>query len=162
MSESKRSRLTRDALIIEAIGDIGALIEKISELEDKTGPLVVDLEEKLIASILRVDSHAAEKQAEFKVVAESERKAFEEKLNASVTKTVNRMVAEVQRADGMSLRSQLLIALGIAIAASAMSIYGSYWMFGKEREEQAAIGRAVMSVWNELDEKTRSRIEQVY
>lgn len=123
MSETRHPRTTRDALIIEAIGDIGELIQRISELE---------------------------------------KKAFEEKLNASVAKTVNRMVNEVKRQDGLSVRSQLLIALAIAVMASAISIWGSYWMFGRERDEQAALGRAVMSVWSELDEQTRLRIEQAY
>ncbi|MBS3965574.1 MAG: hypothetical protein KGZ80_14000 [Methylomonas sp.] len=162
MSESQHPRTTRDALIVEAIGDIGVLIQRICELETKTVPLVLELEDKLVSSISRVDNHAREKQAEFTVVADRERKAFEEKLNASVAKTVNRMVNEVQRADGLSVGSQLLIALGIALTASAMSIYGSYWMFGSERDEQAAIGRAVMSVWNDLDKKTKATIEQAY
>ncbi len=162
MSESKQSRVTRDALIIEAIGEVGALIQRIGELEAKTAPLVHDLENKLIEIISQVDNHAHEKQAEFAVVADRERKAFEEKLNASVAKTVNRMVNEVQRADGLSMRSQLLIAIAIGFTASATSIYGSFWMFGRERDEQAALGRAVMSAWSELDEKTRARIEQAY
>jgi hypothetical protein len=162
MNKTRDVRIARDALIIEAIGEINVLIQRIGELEDKTVPLVLDLENKLVESISRVDNHTREKQAEFTVVADRERKIFEEKLNASVAKTVNRMVNEIERADGLSLRSQILIAFGIALAASAMSIYGSYWMFGSERDEQAAIGRAVMSVWNDLDEKTKSKIEQGY
>jgi len=162
MSENRNSRTTRDALIVEAIGDIGVLIQRINELEAKTVPLVLELENKLAASISTVENHAREKQAEFAVVADKEKKAFEEKLNASVAKTVNRMVNEVKRADGLSVRSQFLIALAIAVTGSAMSVWGAYWMFGRERDEQAAIGRAVMSVWSELDEKTRSRIEQAY
>lgn len=162
MNETRHPRTTRDALIIEAIGDIGELIQRINELENKTLPLVVEMESKVTASISMVSKHVSDKQAEFAVLAEKEKKAFEEKLNASVAKTVNRMVNEVKRADGLSLRSQLLIALAIAVMASAISIWGSYWMFGRERDEQAALGRAVMSVWSELDEKTRSRIEQAY
>lgn len=162
MSKSKQSRLTRDALIIEAIGEIGVLIERVSELETKTATLVHELEDKLVDSISRVDNHASEKQAEFAIVADRERKLFEEKLNASVAKTVNRMVNEVQRSDGLSVRSQLLIALAIGFMASAVSICGAYWMFGGEQDKQAAIGRAVMSVWGNLDENTRSKIEQAY
>lgn len=162
MSETRHPRTTRDALIIEAIGDIGDLIQRINELENKTLPLVVEMENKVTASISMVSKHVNDKQAEFAVLAEKEKKAFEEKLNASVAKTVNRMVNEVTRPDGLSVRSQLLIASAIAVIASAISIWGSYWMLGRERDEQAALGRAVMSVWSELDEKTRSRIEQAY
>jgi hypothetical protein len=162
MSETRHPRTTRDALIIEAIGDVGVLIERISDLEAKMVPLVLELEDKLSSSISKVESHAHEKQVEFAVVAEKEKKAFEEKLNASVAKTVNRMVNEVKRSDGLSLQSQVLIALAIAVSGSAVSVVGAYWMFGRERDEQAALGRALMSVWSELDEKTRSRIEQAY
>ena len=162
MKETRFPKTSRDALIIEAIDDVGVLIQRISELEAKTVPLIHALEEKLVESIGRVDNHALEKQAEFAVVADRERKSFEEKLNASVAKTVNRMVNEVQRSDGLSVRSQLLIALAIGFTASAVSIYGAYWMFGGEQDEQAAIGRAVMSVWHELDDKTKATIEQAY
>lgn len=160
--ETRHPRTTRDALIIEAIGDIGELIQRIDELENKTQPLVVEMENKVTETILMVSKHVCDKQAEFAVLAEREKKAFEEKLNASVAKTVNRMVNEVKRPDGLSVRSQVSIALAIALMASAISIFGSYWMFGRERDDQAALGRAVMSVWSELDEKARSRIEQAY
>ncbi|MDP3334654.1 MAG: hypothetical protein Q8S55_22125 [Methylococcaceae bacterium] len=162
MTKESHPRTTRDALIIEAIGDIGKLIQRIEDLESVTVPLIVELENKLTDSISMVEKHASDKQVEFGILAEKEKKAFEEKLNASVTKTVNRMVNEVKREDGLSVRSQLLIALAIAIAGSAISIYGSYWMFGRDRDEQAALGRAVMGIWNQLDGKTKSMIEQAY
>ncbi len=162
MSETQCARTRKQLLLIEAIDEIALLTQQISEIEAKFLTFVEELDKKLVESISRVDNHALEKQAEFAVIADKERKAFEEKLNASVTKTVNRMVNEVKRAEGMSLRSQLLIALAIGLTASATSLYGGYWMFGGEQGEQAAIGRAVMSVWNDLDEKTQSKIEQAY
>lgn len=162
MSETRNPKTSRDALITEAISDIGILIRQVSELEAKTIPLVLELESTLVASISRVDNHAREKQAEFAAVADREKKIFEEKLNASVAKTIKRMVNEVGRADGLSVRSQLLIALTVGLTASAASIYGAYLMFGNEQEEQATLGRAVMAVWGELDEKTKSIIGQGY
>ncbi|MDP2177091.1 MAG: hypothetical protein Q8K07_17895 [Methylicorpusculum sp.] len=162
MNEIRPGRGKRAALLIEAIDEISILSQQIGEVEAKFMPLVAELENKLVASIARVDNHALEKQAEFSRVADREKKVFEAKLNTAVTKTVNRMVNEVERADGLSVRSQVLIALTIAITASAISVYGSYWLFGREQAEQAAIGRAVMAVWNELDEKSKSKIEQAY
>jgi len=162
MAEKSHPRTTRDALIIEAIGDIGKLIQRIEDLESVTVPLIADLEKKLMSSISMVEKHASEKQAEFGILAEKEKKVFEEKLNASVDKTVKRMVGELKRPDGLSLRTQLLIALVIAVTGALISICGSYWMFGRERDEQAALGRAVMTIWNELDEKTKERIENAY
>jgi hypothetical protein len=35
-------------------------------------------------------------------------------------------------------------------------------MFGREQDGQAAVGRAVIRVWSELDEKTKAKIEQEY
>ena len=35
-------------------------------------------------------------------------------------------------------------------------------LFGREQDSQASVGRAVMMVWNELDDKTKARIEQEY
>jgi hypothetical protein len=35
-------------------------------------------------------------------------------------------------------------------------------MFGREQSDEAAVGRAVMIVWSELDEKTKAKIEQEY
>lgn len=162
VNEIRPGRGKRAALLIEAIDEISILSQQIGEVEAKFMPLVAELENKLVASIARVDSHAIEKEAEFSRVADREKKVFEAKLNTAVTKTVNRMVNEVERADGLSVRSQVLIALTIAITASAISVYGSYWLFGREQAEQAAIGRAVMAVWNELDEKSKSKIEQAY
>ncbi len=138
------------------------LTQQVHEVEAKFLPFVDELDKKLVALISRVDNHTREKQAELMVCAERERKIFEEKLNASVTITVNRMVNEVERADGLSVGSQLLIGFGIGLIASALSIYGSYWMFGREHEEQAAIGRAVISVWDDLDEKTKEKIQYEY
>ena len=160
MNKTKDVRIARDALIIEAIGEVNVLIQRLGELEDKTAPFVINLESKLIELISRVDNQVTEQQMELAAVSEREKKLFQQKLNASVAKTVNRMV--MQRADGLSVRSQVLIALTIAITASAISVYGSYRLFGREQDEQAAIGRAVMVVWNELDERSKSKIEQAY
>lgn len=162
MNEIKHAKTKREVLMIEAIDEIDVLIRHIGEAESKFMPIVDALENKLVTSISLVDKHVEEKQAEFAVVADREKKLFEEKLNASVAKTVSKMVKEMQRAEGLSVKWQLLLAMVIGLTASAVSIYGSYLMFGGEQDKQAAIGRAVMSVWNDLDDKSKKMIEEGY
>lgn len=169
MTEKSHPRTTRDALIIEAIGDIGELIRRIEDLELVTAPLVVGLKDNLLEAMSMVEKHASNKQVEFCVFTENEKKAFEEKLHASVEKAAGhlekagkRMANELERPAGLSVWAQISIALAIAVTGSVISIWGSYWMFGRERDGQAVVGRAVMMVWGELDEKTKARIEQAY
>ena len=169
MSENRRLRSSRDALISEALGDIGELISRIEELQRMTAPFIAALEKTQMDAIAVMEQHASNQQSEFRVFTEKEKKAFEEKLEASMEKAASqlekagkRMASELERPAGLSLWTQISIALAIAVTGSLISICGSYWMFGREQDAQAAVGRAVMIVWNELDEKTKGRIEQAY
>lgn len=169
MLEKKNPRTTRDALIIDAIGDIGELIKRIEDLDSVTRSMVVELESKLMDAMSVVEKHASDKQSEFQVFTESERKSLEEKLHASVEKAARhleqvgkRLVREVERPAGLSVWAQIFIALVISVTGGAISVWGSYWLFGRELGAQAEVGRAVMEVWNELDEKCKARIEQAY
>ena len=85
-----------------------------------------------------------------------------EKAAGQLEKAGKRMANELERPAGLSLWAQISIALAIAVTGSVLSICGSYWMFGREQDGQAAVGRAVMRVWSELDEKTKAKIEQEY
>jgi len=116
-----------------------------------------------------IEKHASNQQSEFSVFTEQEGRAFEQKLQASMEKAVGhlekagkRMANELERPAGLSLSAQISIALAIAVTGSVLSICGSYWMFGREQSDEAAVGRAVMIVWSELDEKTKAKIEQEY
>ncbi len=98
-----------------------------------------------------------------------EGRAFEQKLQALMEKAVGhlekagkRMANELERPAGLSLWAQISIALAIAVTGSVLSICGSYWMFGRELSAQASVGRAVITVWSELEEKTKAKIEQEY
>ena len=115
------------------------------------------------------EQHASTQQSEFRVFAEQEGRAFEEKLQVSMEKAAKhlenagrRMASELERPPGLSLWAHISIALAIAGLTSVMSICGTYWMFGRELSAQESVGRAVMTVWSELDEKTKAKIEQEY
>jgi len=116
-----------------------------------------------------IEQHASNQQNEFRVFKEQEGRAFEQRLQASMEKAVSqlekagkRMANELERPAGLSLWAQISIALAIAGITSVMSICGTYWIFGREQSSQAVVGRAVMNVWSELDEKTKAKIEQEY
>jgi len=167
MSERKDPRTTREALIIEALGDIGELISRIEELQRMTAPFIGALEKTQMDAIAVIEKHASNQQSEFSVFTEQEGRAFEQKLQASMEKAAKhlenagrRMASELERPAGLSLSAQISIALAVAVTGSVLSICGSYWMFGREQSDQAAVGRAVMTVWSELDEKTKAKIEQ--
>jgi len=169
MSERKDPRTTREALIIEALGDIGELINRIEMLQALTAPFLAELEKTQMDTIAVIEKHASNQQSEFRVFTEQEGRAFEQKLQASMEKAAKhlenagrRMANELERPSGLSFWAQISIALAIASFTSVLSICGTYWMFGRELSAQASVGRAVMMVWNELDDKTKARIEQEY
>ena len=169
MTEKNHSKTAREALIIEALGDIGELINRIEKLQALTAPFLAALEKTQMDAIAVMEQHASNQQSEFRVFTEQEGRMFEQKLQASMEKAVGhlekagkRMANELEKPAGLSLWAQISIALAIAVTGSVLSICGSYWMFGREQSNQAAVGRAVMTVWSELDEKTKAKIEQEY
>ena len=169
MSEKSDPRTAREALIIEALGDIGELISRIEKLQALTAPFLAALEKTQMDAIAVIEKHASNQQSEFSVFTEQEGRAFEQKLQASMEKAAKhlenagrRMANELERPAGLSLWAQISIALAIAASRSVLSICGTYWMFGREQSAQASVGRAVMTVWSELDEKTKAKIEQEY
>ena len=50
----------------------------------------------------------------------------------------------------------------IALIASFAGISSSYWLYGRGLDSQAALGRAVITVWDRLDDKARAQIEQAF
>lgn len=164
-----RPKTSRDALIIEAIGDIGELIRRIEDLGAVTRPLVAELENKLAGAVSQIESHVSNEQVAFRDFAEHERRTFEAKLQASLEKAAADGLKAAQktahvgsRPAGLSVGAQFSIALVIAIMGALIGIGGAYGLFGRAQADQAAMGRAVMTVWNELDESAKAKIEQAY
>jgi hypothetical protein len=148
MTEKSNTSTAREALILEALGDIGELIGRIEELQRMTAPFIEALEKTQMDAIAVIEKHASNQQSEFSVFTEQEGRAFEQKLQASMEKAVGhlekageRMANELERPAGLSLSAQISIALAIAITGSVLSICGSYWMFGREQSDEAAVGR---------------------
>jgi hypothetical protein len=51
------------------------------------------------------------------------------------------------------------VALAVGLLGGALGFYGSHLLYGKQIDEQAAFGRAVGTVWDSLDAKTKERIQ---
>lgn len=170
MSETQQHpRTLRDALIIEAIGDIGELIRRIEDLGSVTRPLVAELENKLADAVAKIESHVSNEQMAFLDFTEQERRMFEARLQASMEKAAADGLKAAQktakagsRPAGLSVGAQLSIVLIIAIMGALIGIGGAYWLFGRAQADQAAMGRALMTVWSELDESAKAKIEQAY
>ena len=121
MTEKSHASTAREALIIEALGDIGELISRIEELQGFTAPFLAALEKTQMDAIAVMEQQARNQQVEFSVFTEKEKKAFEQKLQASMEKAAGhlekagkRMASELERPAGLSLWAQISIALAIA------------------------------------------------
>jgi hypothetical protein len=53
----------------------------------------------------------------------------------------------------------IAVAFAVGMGATAMTIYGLHLLYGQEFEKQALYGRALGSVWDNLDAKTKKRIQ---
>ncbi len=167
MSQSKNRRLrsSRDAIISEALEDIGELMGRLEALNRTTAPLLAGMQKTHADMMSVIEGHANKQKTEFHAFTDQERMAMKESIQASVTtaaghleKAGKKMAQELGRPAGLPKRTQLSIALAIAVAASLMSICGAYWMFGHELSAQAVVGRATLEVWGDLDEKTKAKI----
>ena len=168
-NEKGGPRTVRDALILEALGDIGVLLGNADELNRTVAPLVAALQQAQAETLAAVERHANSQKLELHTVAEQEKAALEKLLYTAVAKAAKeleqaggRMARELERPPGLPPWKQAAIALAIALVASLVGIVGTYWLYGRGLESEAALGRAVMAVWEQLDEKTQARIERAF
>lgn len=167
--ESKHPRTARDALIIDAIGDIGELLAQVDALNRTVAPLVAALQAAQADTLDAVQRHADGLKLDIHALAEQERAALEKHLQTTVIKAARqlelageRMARELERPPGLPTWKQAVMGLAIALVASLAGISSTYWLVGRDLDNQAALGRAVMDVWDQLDEKTKARIEQAF
>lgn len=166
MNTHNNKSTAREALIAEAIGDIGVVLEQIEELKEFANKFIILLKENQKEALILAENDTIKHQVELQCYAKKEKLEFEKKLEESIKKAISqlenagkRMADNLDRPTGLPLFAQVLIAFTIAASASLLTIYGSYKMFGKEQDQQAAIGRAVMLVWEDLDNYTKNKIE---
>lgn len=173
MDEGKHPRTARDALILEALGDIGDLLAKADALNRTLAPTVAALQHAQTAAIAAVQQHAEGQKHQLHTLAAQENAALKHTLQTAVAQAAKELEQAGKRAarqagqmPGLTPWQQpgvaLAWALAIALAAGLTAAAGTYLLYGRSLDNEAALGRAVAAVWAQLDANTRNRIEQAF
>lgn len=177
MDAANTPRTTRDALTLELMGDIGRLDDKIKALpEGLKEALAPTLGAIALASKeaqATIGQLGAAEKASFGNFAAAEKVALRDSLKAALREEAGEALASVARELAASARIHqdaakgetrqrwqwIAVAFAGSLLAGALGFYGSHLLYGKQIDEQAAFGRAVGTVWDSLDAKTKERIQ---
>jgi hypothetical protein len=184
MDAANTPRTTGDALTFELLGDIGRCDDKATALEKKIDALPEALE-KAMSPMLGALALASKKaqstigqlgaaeKASFGNFAAIEKVALRDALQAALREKAGEALASAARklaksacihqdaANGEKVQRWQWIAVAFtgSVPAGALGFYGSHLLYGKQIDEQAAFDRAVGTVWDSLDAKTKERIQ---
>lgn len=175
--EAKNPRTARDALTLELMGDVGRLDDLIKALPEALkeslaptlGALVIASKEARAS----IDQKGAAEKAAFSNFTAAEKVALRDALKAALREEAGEALASAARELATSARIHqeaakgeaaqrwqwMVVALAVGLTAGALGFYGSHLLYGKQIDEQAAFGRAVGTVWDGLDAKTKDRIQ---
>ena len=177
MDAANTPRTTRDALTIDLLGDVGRLHDQIKALPEG---LKTSLAPALGAIALAskeaqatIGQLGAAEKASFGNFAAAEKVALRDSLKAALREEAGEALASVARELATSARIHqdaakgekvqrwqwIAVAFAGSLLAGALGFYGSHLLYGKQIDEQAAFGRAVGTVWDSLDAKTKERIQ---
>ncbi len=177
MDVVKNPRTTRDALTLELLGDIGRLDDMIKALPEALKESLAPTLGALVLASKEVQTNIEKKNAAEKIsfenFAATEKIALRESLKETLREEAGAALADVAKelsrsmqlhADAANAESRqrwqwLVVAFAGSIFAGAIAFYGSHLLYGEEIHEQAAFGRAVGTVWDSLDAKTKERIQ---
>lgn len=177
MDPAQSPRTARDALTIELLGDVGRLHDQIKALPEglKTslaptlGAIALATKEAQEA----INKVGAAEKASFGNFTAAEKVALRDSLKAALREEAGEALASAARELATSARVHqdaakgetrqrwqwIAVAFAGSLLAGALGFYGSHLLYGKQMDEQAAYGRAVGSVWDSLDAKTKERIQ---
>ena len=177
MDAANTPRTTRDALTIDLLGDVGRLHDQIKALPEG---LKTSLAPALGAIALAskeaqatIGQLGAAEKASFGNFAAAEKVALRDSAKAAIREEAGEALASVARELATSARIHqdaakgetrqrwqwIAVAFAGSLLAGALGFYGSHLLYGKQIDEQAAFGRAVGTVWDSLDAKTKERIQ---
>lgn len=177
MDAANSPRTTRDALTIDLLGDVGRLHDQIKALPEG---LKTSLAPALGAIALAskeaqatIGQLGVAEKASFGNFAAAEKVALRDSLKAALREEAGEALASVARELAASARIHqdaakgetrqrwqwIAVAFAGSLLAGALGFYGSHLLYGKQIDEQAAFGRAVGTVWDSLDAKTKERIQ---
>ena len=144
----------QEALIAELLGDVGKLHDMIKALPDalqtSLTPTIGALTLAAKAARVTIDQHAESQKAALQHFFAHEQAALRDALIASLREAG----CEKRRR-----RSWIWVVLALSLVAGALGFSGATWLFSQQQDEQAAFGRAVMRVWNDLDAKSKALIQ---
>ena len=167
----------QEVLIAELLGDVGRLHDQIKALPEG---LKTSLAPALGAIALAskeaqatIGQLGAAEKASFGNFAAAEKVALRDSLKAALREEAGDALASVARELAASARIHqdaakgetrqrwqwIAVAFAGSLLAGALGFYGSHLLYGKQIDEQAAFGRAVGTVWDSLDAKTKERIQ---
>jgi hypothetical protein len=183
METGNTPRSTRDALILELLGDIGRIDDKITILEQRIDAFPETIASKIAPSVNAIaqavnDAKAAVQHVgkteldAFKAFTAQDKLALRDALKTTVLDEASAALAKAARqlANSAHLhvaaakaesrrRWQWLLASVVGSLLSGLVVFiGMHWLYGEQLTEQAATGRAVLASWNSLDAKAQNLI----
>lgn len=177
MDAAKTPRTTRDALTLELMGDIGRLDDNIKALpeglKEALAPTLGAIAMASKEAQATIGQLGAAEKASFGNFAAAEKVALRDSLKAAMREEAGEALASVASELAASARLHedaakgetrqrwqwIAVAFAGSLLAGALGFYGSHLLYGKQIDEQAAFGRAVGTVWDSLDAKTKERIQ---
>jgi len=181
MDVANTPRTTRDALTIELLGDVGRLHDQIKALpeglKESLAPALGAIALASKEAQATIGQLGAAEKAAFKNFAAAEKVALRDSLVSAMNTTAGESMAGAARDLSRSVRLHedaakaarrhwgqwLAVTLAVALlggaVGGALGVYGSHLLYDKQMANEAAFGRAVGTVWDSLDAKTKERIQ---
>ncbi len=169
---------THEALIAELLGDVGLLHDEIKTLPGKlNGSLAPTLEALSRAktnATATIDQHAEQQKGHLQYYVAQQKSALLNDIHAAIRQEAGAALSGVSRALEQSARAHqsalhqtthqgiqwVMIALATGILGGVIGVFGTYFIYVKEEANLAAYGRALGTVWGQLDNSTKSRIQE--
>lgn len=167
----------QDALIAELLGDVGSLHDRIKELPDELEGAVAPSLGKLVLATKKIESTIAQlgdaQITSIQRFTAMEKIELREAMKSAAKEIVGETLDNTARALHASARAHdkaindskqqntRLITVSVLCSFITAIVVGAgmYALLGHQDKQQAAIGRAVSSIWSDLDSKTQGRIQ---
>lgn len=181
MTAEHSPRTTRDALIHELLGDVGRLHDQVKALPEAfKGSVAPTLGAVALASNdarKAIKEYGDTEKVQFANFTAQEKVALRDVMVGVVRETagteigkavisVNLAASSFHEAASDARRQHwkwvgFALAVGLlgGVLGGALGFYGSHRLYGQQQAKQAAWGRAVTAVWDQLDTKTKDRIQ---
>lgn len=167
----------QEILLTEALGDLGNLYKQIKNLpeslKESIAPTLGAIALAVKDAKAGIEQAGKTEKAAFASFTAQEKVALRDSLKAALREEAGAALADVARDLSSSARLHedaakaqnaqrwqwIAVAFAGSLLAGALGFYGSHLLYGKQMANEAAFGRAVGTVWDSLDAKTKERIQ---